>query len=166
MRTITLSSILFLCVFALAGCASVVSKTSWPFSIDTEPQGAAISITNKRGVEIYKGRTPAAMKLKSGSGYFSREQYVITLRKTGYEERKINLECKLNGWYFGNILIGGLVGMLIVDPLTGAMYRLDQDYASVVLRKAGDESASVNTIKVITTDELPDSLKNKMVRLA
>ncbi|HEY5968354.1 MAG TPA: hypothetical protein VIU35_10260, partial [Chitinophagaceae bacterium] len=39
--------------------------------------------------------------------------------------RKINVECKLNGWYFGNLLIGGLIGLLIVDPATGAMYRLE-----------------------------------------
>ena len=27
----------------------------------------------------------------------------------------------MNGWYIGNILFGGLIGFLIVDPLTGAM---------------------------------------------
>jgi len=30
----------------------------------------------------------------------------------------------MSGWYWGNILIGGLIGMLVVDPLTGAMYKL------------------------------------------
>jgi hypothetical protein len=30
----------------------------------------------------------------------------------------------VSGWYFGNLLFGGVIGMLIVDPLTGAMYNL------------------------------------------
>jgi hypothetical protein len=31
----------------------------------------------------------------------------------------------MSGWYIGNILFGGLIGMLVVDPQTGAMYRLE-----------------------------------------
>jgi hypothetical protein len=31
----------------------------------------------------------------------------------------------MDGWYIGNILFGGLIGILIVDPLTGAMWKLD-----------------------------------------
>ena len=31
----------------------------------------------------------------------------------------------VSGWYFGNLVFGGLIGMLIVDPLTGAMYNLE-----------------------------------------
>ena len=27
-----------------------------------------------------------------------------------------------NGWYIGNILFGGLIGMIIVDPATGDMW--------------------------------------------
>jgi hypothetical protein len=31
----------------------------------------------------------------------------------------------VNGWYVGNVIFGGLVGFLIVDPLTGAMWVLE-----------------------------------------
>jgi hypothetical protein len=43
----------------------------------------------------------------------------------------------LNKWYFGNILLGGVIGMLVVDPLTGAMYSLDEDY---VVKMSQDNS--------------------------
>ena len=33
----------------------------------------------------------------------------------------------LNGWYIGNVVFGGLIGLLIVDPETGAMWRLDEN---------------------------------------
>jgi hypothetical protein len=30
----------------------------------------------------------------------------------------------MDGWYIGNILFGGVIGFLIVDPATGAMWKL------------------------------------------
>lgn len=30
----------------------------------------------------------------------------------------------MNGWYIGNLLFGGIIGLLIVDPATGAMWTL------------------------------------------
>ena len=108
-------------ILLFPGCASIVSKSSWPFSVDTEPAGAKVSITNKRGREVFRGKTPVVMKLKSGAGFFAKESYTITLEMKGYETKKVNVECKLNGWYFGNIVIGGLLGFLIIDPATGAM---------------------------------------------
>ncbi len=36
------------------------------------------------------------------------------------------LEATLDGWYIGNIIFGGLIGFLIVDPLTGAMWKLPE----------------------------------------
>lgn len=30
----------------------------------------------------------------------------------------------MDGWYVGNIIFGGLIGLLLVDPITGAMWKL------------------------------------------
>lgn len=109
----------------LSGCASIVSRTTWPLAVDSKPEGIHVSITNKSGKEVFAGKTPVVTTLKSGSGFFGKESYTVALTYKGTETRKINVECKLNGWYFGNLLIGGLIGMLIVDPATGAMYRLE-----------------------------------------
>ena len=106
----------------LTHCASIVSKTSWPFSVDTEPIGARVVVTNRKGQEIFSGRTPTAMRLKSGAGFFTKESYTVTLSMNGYETKKINVECILNEWYVGNVLIGRMLGLLIVDPVTVPMY--------------------------------------------
>ena len=37
---------------------------------------------------------------------------------------QLKIDGAINGWYFGNIIFGGLIGMLAVDPATGAMYTL------------------------------------------
>ena len=48
------------------------------------------------------------------------------------------LRATIDGWYWGNLFLGGILGMLAVDPATGAMWalparttlRLRQDAAS------------------------------------
>lgn len=42
----------------------------------------------------------------------------------GHANAEVKPDSSLSGWYFGNMILGGLIGMLIVDPLTGAMYNL------------------------------------------
>jgi hypothetical protein len=54
----------------LPSCASIVSKTNWPLTINSNPSGAQIVVTNRAGIEVYKGNTPASMTLKSGAGFF------------------------------------------------------------------------------------------------
>ncbi|MCH5598514.1 hypothetical protein [Niabella ginsengisoli] len=45
------------------------------------------------------------------------------LKLEGYKTYETNLTKKFNAWYLGNIAIGGIIG-LIIDPITGAMYKL------------------------------------------
>ena len=147
----------------MTGCASIVSKSNWPFSVDTNPSGAQVVITNKRGREIYKGRTPAALKLKSGAGFFVKESYTVSLSMDGYESKKINLECKINGWYFGNILIGGLIGMLIVDPATGAMYKLDNEGITENLSRT--VPATSTSLNVLDKNQIPADWTPHLVKI-
>jgi hypothetical protein len=42
----------------------------------------------------------------------------------GYASTEVRLDSAVSGWYWGNFAFGGLLGMLVVDPLTGAMYNL------------------------------------------
>ncbi len=42
----------------------------------------------------------------------------------GYKVTEVELTPKMSGWYWGNLLFGGLIGMLAVDPATGAMWNI------------------------------------------
>lgn len=108
-----------------SGCASVVSHRSWPVQVTSNPSGAAFEIRNSQGAVVRSGTTPAATELDSGSGYFTKASYAITLTHPGHTTVNVGIEPRLNGWYWGNFLFGGLVGLLFVDPMTGAMYRID-----------------------------------------
>ena len=151
--------IIITCAF-LSSCASIVSKTNWPVSIDSKPEGVHVSITNKRGVEIFTGKTPLVTKLKSGSGFFTKESYTVVMTYNGIEKRTINLECSINGWYFGNLFIGGLIGMLIVDPATGAMYKLDRKEVYEVFKEN-----STSQLKILDVNNIPLEWKTNLVEL-
>lgn len=136
--------------------------------VDTEPQGATVQILNRNNVTIYNGRTPATLSLKHSSGFFRRASYTVILTLKGYEKREVTINSSLNGWYFANILFGGVIGMLIVDPATGAMYKLDRDLVSETLSPevAGTAlNTSTNTLKIVALKDIPERLRKELVRL-
>ena len=80
----------------------------------------------------------------------------------GYETKKVNVECKLNGWYFGNIVIGGLLGFLIIDPATGAMYKLEHDGIIETLDRSDAGNAS---LRILDKNQLNEKHQQKLVRI-
>lgn len=144
-------------------CASIVSRSNWPYYLESDPRDATVSIQNKHGKEIFRGTTPTVVNLRSGAGFFSKESYVVTFSKDGFDEKKISVECKLNGWYFGNIVFGGLIGMLIVDPATGAMYKLDGKGASEQLTES-NKTAS-RGLRIMDINKIPADWHSRLIAL-
>ncbi len=149
-------------ILLLTGCASIVSKSSWPITINSSPSEAKISIKDKKGIEIYTGNTPATLKLKSGAGFFSKARYQVTFEKVGYDKKVVPVEFKLNGWYFGNIIFGGPLGLLIIDPATGAMFKLETEFLNETLTKS---VASVDTkeLKLLDINNIPAEWRNHLI---
>ena len=154
---------LFLAVFVpmFSGCATLLSKSSWPFSVDSNPSGATVSITNNSGKEVFRGKTPTAMRLKSGAGFFKKESYTVSLLMAGYDTKKVTVDCKLNRWYFGNVVLGGLIGMLIVDPATGAMYKLNNEGISENLNK----TSTTSSLNILDKNKIPDEWLKHLVKI-
>ena len=109
---------------SLTSCATLFTSTKYPVTFNSTPEGAGITIENRAGVVVFDGKTPASVKLKSSAGYMKKEEYKVTFTKDGYAQKVVHISAELDGWYIGNILIGGWLGMLIVDPLSGAMYKI------------------------------------------
>ena len=103
--------------FTLSGCATIVGKTSYNVHLNTSPQEASVIVTDRKGKIIDSGLTPKQVILKPGSGYFKKAMYSVTFRKPGYLDKTVVINAVLNGWYFGNILFGGVIGMLIMQFL-------------------------------------------------
>ena len=110
----------------LTGCASIVSKSSWPVHVSATPENAEVEVVDQSGQVVHKARAPFTVTLKSGAGYFDGEEYRFRAVAPGCEPGVASVDSSMNGWFWGNILFGGLIGMLIVDPATGAMWRLPE----------------------------------------
>lgn len=110
----------------LTSCATIVSDSTWPVTIDTQPPGASVIVRDEEGKTLQAGTTPCMVMLDSGGGFFQRASYAIETTLPGQLPQQTTLTSHFNAWYIGNIVFGGLIGILIVDPLTGAMYRFDR----------------------------------------
>ncbi len=114
-------------VAVLTGCASIVNHSPNPVSITSFPDRAHFTVTNQQGRAIHGGTTPETLVLRPDAGYFRGEHYTLTFQKDGFGTQTTPLRAQLNSWYWGNVVLGGLFGMLIVDPLTGAMWALPEE---------------------------------------
>lgn len=126
-KTITRLLIVAL-MFSQSGCASIVSGGVKTLPIMSTPDGAELEVRNLRsGESILRAKTPFTALLERSSGFFQSAKYEVRINKEGYLPHQTVIEAGINGWYFGNVIFGGLVGLLIVDPATGAMWRINEE---------------------------------------
>ena len=126
---------LMLMLFVGSGCASIISKSEYPVMLNSSPSGAKVTIKNEIGNIVFTGKTPTSAVLKSGTAYFDKGKYTIIFEKEGHESNTQKLIAEFDSAYLGNILFGGLIGMLIVDPTTGAMWKLPHDVSASLREK-------------------------------
>jgi hypothetical protein len=107
---------------ALSGCASIVSGTRQKIHVFSDPNAALVTVVNKQEETVATTTTPGFVILKRGPGS---PQYRMTVKKSGYTEEAVLIEPdkKGNPWVFGNIIVGGLLG-LAIDSNTGAANHL------------------------------------------
>lgn len=106
-----------------SSCATIVSGSRQNISFASTPAAATIFVD-----EVEVGKTPFELKLARNS------EHDVMIKLEGYQTYQTRLTKKFNAWYVGNILIGGIIG-LIVDPITGAMYNLSSDQINAQLSK-------------------------------
>ncbi len=120
----------------LSGCASII-KGSAPqqVSFKTTPSDADCQITDLRtGSIILKQKSPILTPLKRHTGFFKNAKYRYSCAREGYLPGELNIASSPNGWYvMGNFIFGGLVGWLIVDPASGAMWSFTSDDITLAL---------------------------------
>jgi hypothetical protein len=122
------------CLFFFSGCATIMSHGPQTLHIQSEPEGAVCEITDTtESKSIAKAATPYTASLERGAGYFLKKYYDVTLSKDGYITEKVTLTPQLNFWYVCNLFLGGAIGAIIVDPLTGSMWTFYEKDVNVKL---------------------------------
>jgi hypothetical protein len=148
------------------GCASIVHSGNRLVTIGSDPPGATASIRKLEGEIVAAQKTPCTISLNPKRGYFKGQSYVLRLEMPGYQTTEVPLVATVSGWYFANIVFGGLIGMLAVDPATGAMWniepgkitrKLDSAQASLIQNKTG--------LVVVLASQLTPEERDHMQRL-
>jgi hypothetical protein len=108
----------------VSGCASIVHGGPRRVPVASSPPGARVSIYDRSNALVMWNTTPFVAQLPVKYGYFKGQAYRLEFELPGHAPASVNLNSAVSGWYWGNLVFGGLIGMLIVDPLTGAMFNL------------------------------------------
>ncbi|MGJ7462771.1 hypothetical protein ACR80S_16890 [Halomonas sp. MA07-2] len=149
----------------MTGCATIVGDKEQTVTINSSPSTANVMITDERSMEVHSSTTPTTVQLRKSDGsYFGGKTYTVEISKDGYASRTMMINSSPNGWYIGgNLLFGGLIGWLIVDPLTGAMYNLTPDSINASLGESvASNSDGVSEITLVLVEDVPSHMRDKM----
>jgi hypothetical protein len=91
-------------VAALPGCATIISGSSDSVSFDSNPPGATVFVDDQK-----VGLTPCVAPVSRQWGYGD-IRFAL-----GGNELAAEVPRVVNGWYFGNLIFGGLIGLVVVD---------------------------------------------------
>jgi hypothetical protein len=124
MKTILTISILLLFTQA---CGTIIHGTTQQVGISSNPSNAIVTINGQN-----HGNTPMIIDLKR------KDSHMVKIELEGYQPYETNLIRSTSGWVWGNIVFGGLIG-LVVDATSGGMYKLtpEQIYAELSTTQAG-----------------------------
>lgn len=151
-------------LMATTGCASIVSDSQYTMAITSSPDDAIFTVTNEDGQVVNKGHTPSTISLDASHGYFDGSDYTITYHKDGYEDSVVTVSSSVDGWYVGNILFGGLIGLLIVDPATGAMWKLPKTASQSLLKNQNADNEG-KQLTLMSLDKVPDNMKPQLEKV-
>jgi hypothetical protein len=112
------------CSFAGTGCATVATGGGGKqtVTVTSTPQGAAVVVDGQP-----QGVTPAKVALNRT------EAHTIELSAPGYESAHLSVSKHLNPWLLGNVLLGGIIGV-VIDVVTDATYTLSPSELNVHLK--------------------------------
>jgi hypothetical protein len=135
-----------------SGCATITQGTSQPLTINTDPTGAICSVRKDDKEVGVVNPTPGTVQVEKGWGPLS-----VACKKEGHIDEEARHDSEVQGWTFGNILIGGLIGFAL-DAMSGAM-RKYPSFVTIVLTPVSFPSAEQR-------DRYFDELREKTLKEA
>ena len=128
----TLTSILTISIFLLftQACGTIMQGTTQQVGISSNPSNASVTINGQN-----HGNTPMIIDLKR------KDSHMVRIQLDGYQPYETNLTRSTSGWVWGNIVFGGLIG-LVVDASAGGMYKLTPEQIDSELRSSQAEALS------------------------
>lgn len=126
-----------------AGCATILGGgSSQPLTFNSDPAAANFTIKSSTGLQMGSGKTPQTLRLPR------KNEYQVDFTIPGYQAQSVALAKGVNGWIWGNLVIGWIVGFA-VDFLTGSAYKLEPSQVNVSLVRQADERGVLQLYGVV-----------------
>ncbi len=151
-----LYSLLFSVLF-LYSCASIIHGPTQNVDISSQPTGANIFIDGRR-----IGQTPMSLPMRRKGRIVGepsdKKEYNVSIEMQGFYPYEIKLKREVDGWFWGNIFFGGIIG-IIVDASNGAMYKLtpNQIVATMGRSTASNMKGNSENIYIAATLQIDPS---------
>lgn len=113
----------FVAFIFLTSCSSIFNGSLQDVRVNSTPENAKIYVNGN-----FISNSPSTVKLKRG------ETHVIELRKDGYQTFKITTSKNITGWFWGNLICGGVLGF-IIDLASGNAYDVEPGAINAILDK-------------------------------
>lgn len=130
MKAALLAMSLFLVVMWSSGCATIVTGKYQNIPVTSEPPGA--KVRSDTGVSIV---TPGKLDLRRN------QDHTLVAEYPGCEPQQRELKHGLQGWFWGNILLGGIIGG-VVDLASGASDKLQPSTVHFNFTPTGQAAAN------------------------
>ena len=89
----------------------------------------------------------------------------FVFHRDGYATHSAEIVRSVDGWYIGgNFVVGGIIGWLIVDPMTGAMWTLKDLHANLQIQQS-DAAVLEAGLRIVQIDQLPEDARGNLIRL-
>ncbi|HEX7836768.1 MAG TPA: PEGA domain-containing protein [Kofleriaceae bacterium] len=101
-------------VVAFSGCATIMAGGPDHIPVATNPPGATVFVDN-----LPVGQTPTVVTLDR-----THSNGVIRIEMAGFAPIVIAREKTINGWFWANLCLGGVIG-IVIDLVTGDIKAFD-----------------------------------------
>ena len=118
-------SLILVFASSLSGCATIISGRKSQVTVKNHAGPTYFNVVDQNGNVVHSGVTPAQVTLKTSVKAFRPAKYdVVYAGQEGVYRQEVPRD--INWWTAGNIVIGGIPGLL-VDAGTGAMWQFDSE---------------------------------------
>lgn len=132
------------------GCATIMHGDRQSVSIVSGKENTKIKVVDEAGNVVSEGTNSLTVALKRGKEMFKGNNYKI-VAESGSEKQEIQLNSGVNGAYVvGNFFFGGLIGWVIIDPVTGAMWTIKTP-----------DGKPAKEVKIFSKDVVPKEVMEK-----
>jgi hypothetical protein len=122
MKRLTMGLAVILVTLFIQSCGTIIHGTTQQIGISSNPSNASVTINGQQF-----GNTPMIIHLGR------KDSHLVRIQLDGYHAYETTLTRSVSGWVWGNIVFGGLIG-LVIDASTGGMYKLTPDQITAEMR--------------------------------